>query len=104
MLELATLEKIVCVCVSLCLKYYTNQNCDGVKVEEGKEEELLKSRMLTMAGLFDICNSPHYEVVLSNNCLHSIIILQDAPLFTYTVITVAANDHFGAIHHRMPVR
>ena len=32
-------------------------------MEEGKEEEVLKSRMLTMAGLFDICNSPHLEVV-----------------------------------------
>ena len=76
-------------------------------MEEGKEEEVLKSRMLTMAGLFDICNSPHHEVV--QFFLLNIIVpwyhhLQEAPLFTFTVITVAANDHFGAIHHRMPVR
>ena len=65
MLELATLEKVVCACVCWNIhSIFTNQDSDSLKVvEEGKEEEVLETRMLTMAGFFDIWNSPQHEVI-----------------------------------------
>jgi putative SOS response-associated peptidase YedK len=61
---------------------------------EGVEESVQDSkweqptgRMLTMAGLFDIWRTPKSS---------------EAPLYTYTIITVESCPSFSKIHHRMP--
>ena len=86
-------------------------------MEEGNGEKAIGSRLLTMAGFFDIW-SPSQTDVGASECpfvdtplppsFHPPFLptshLQEPPLFTYTVITVAANNQFSCIHDRMPVR
>ena len=65
------LSSATCVCVCV--------------MQEGACASGEDTKLLTMAGLFDIWYS------------------EEEPLYTYTVITVDATDSFSKIHHRLPV-
>ena len=72
------------------------------------DENVMSGRMLTMAGLFDICSHEGLEVILFYKAQHlcplslSLSLSQGGPLYTYTVITVDAHSDFAHIHDRMP--
>ena len=96
------------------------QGDKDVKQEEGEDKkDVVGNRMLTMAGFFDIWTSsqrdvstllyifslfPSVSLFPTSSFPNFLFFMQESPLFTYTVITVAANETFSVIHHRMPVR
>ncbi|XP_064649523.1 abasic site processing protein HMCES-like [Lineus longissimus] len=55
--------------------------------KETEDEEWPRQKVLTMAGVFDICHPKDTE---------------GEPFYTYSVITVDASDAMSYIHHRMP--